>query len=391
MIKNKMKITAFLLVIVIVFSCFSLCRLSAEESDIFKYHISNQTAILTGLKSSASGAIVVPDKLGGYDVVSVEGAFYDNTKITSVVLPDTVNTITSNSFAYCSKLKSIDLPQSLSFIGEAAFCGCVALEEVVLPEGVTQVGPYAFSWCEKLSAVTLPTTLETLERGVFSGCSSLNSIDIPEEINCVMQDALDQTGFYKNEENWENGVLYSGRYLIAARNTELGVCEVKPGTKTIAERAFSMCTSLTGVIIYKDLEFIGRAAFNGCKNIKDVYYSGDTTDRRRLDVGANNDYLTRADVTWHYYYDPDIKEYAPGDINGDDKINNKDALRLLKYLSDWPVEVIDSVLDVNGDGNTNNKDVSRLFQYLSGWDVKIYSRNVGYEYDDEDYGPAISF
>lgn len=62
----------------------------------------------------------------------------------------------------------------------------------------------------------------------------------------------------------------------------------------------------------------------------------------------------------------------PGDINGDDKVNNKDLTRLFQYLSDWDVEVEEDVLDVNGDGKVNNKDLTRLFQYLSDWEVEIY-------------------
>jgi len=61
-----------------------------------------------------------------------------------------------------------------------------------------------------------------------------------------------------------------------------------------------------------------------------------------------------------------------GDINGDGKLNNKDASRLFQYLSGWDVEVNEALLDINGDGKVNNKDASRLFQYLSGWDVEIF-------------------
>ena len=64
--------------------------------------------------------------------------------------------------------------------------------------------------------------------------------------------------------------------------------------------------------------------------------------------------------------------HLPGDINGDGKVNNKDATRLFQYLSDWDVEVVEAALDVNGDGRVNNKDATRLFQYLSDWDVEIF-------------------
>ena len=64
---------------------------------------------------------------------------------------------------------------------------------------------------------------------------------------------------------------------------------------------------------------------------------------------------------------------VPGDINGDGKLNNKDATRLFQYLSGWGVEVNEALLDVNGDGKVNNKGATRLFQYLSGWNVEIYA------------------
>lgn len=65
-----------------------------------------------------------------------------------------------------------------------------------------------------------------------------------------------------------------------------------------------------------------------------------------------------------------------GDINSDDKVNNKDLTRLFQYLSGWNVAVNEDVLDVNGDGKVNNKDLTRLFQHLSGWNVEIHPQVI---------------
>ena len=65
-------------------------------------------------------------------------------------------------------------------------------------------------------------------------------------------------------------------------------------------------------------------------------------------------------------------EHIPGDINNDKSVNNKDLLRLFKYLSGWNVTINEAALDVNGDGFVNNKDINRLFQYLSNWNVEIF-------------------
>lgn len=60
-----------------------------------------------------------------------------------------------------------------------------------------------------------------------------------------------------------------------------------------------------------------------------------------------------------------------GDINGDGKVNNRDAARLMQHLAGWDVEYVEAALDVNGDGKVNNRDAARLLQYLAGWDVEI--------------------
>ena len=64
--------------------------------------------------------------------------------------------------------------------------------------------------------------------------------------------------------------------------------------------------------------------------------------------------------------------YIPGDINGDGVVNNKDVVRLFRYLSGFEEPVVEAALDINGDGAVNNKDVVRLFQYLSDYDVSIH-------------------
>ena len=65
-------------------------------------------------------------------------------------------------------------------------------------------------------------------------------------------------------------------------------------------------------------------------------------------------------------------QYIPGDINGDETVDNKDLIRLFQYLSEWGVEVNADALDVNGDQAVDNKDLIRLFQYLSEWNVEIF-------------------
>ena len=58
---------------------------------------------------------------------------------------------------------------------------------------------------------------------------------------------------------------------------------------------------------------------------------------------------------------------VPGDINGDKKVNNKDAMLLFQYIAGWEVEVDLGAVDCNGDGSVNTKDAITLFRHCAGW------------------------
>ena len=84
------------------------------------------------------------------------------------------------------------------------------------------------------------------------------------------------------------------------------------------------------------------------------------------DIGDNNIKLNVVNGT------VTVSSCEPGDVNGDDRLNNKDASLLMKYLAGWDVSVIEATLDNNNDGNVNNKDASNLMKYLAGWPVTLY-------------------
>ncbi|MBR0466534.1 MAG: hypothetical protein IJJ40_03465 [Clostridia bacterium] len=67
-----------------------------------------------------------------------------------------------------------------------------------------------------------------------------------------------------------------------------------------------------------------------------------------------------------------VKQYDPGDVNGDGKVNNRDCARLIQSISGWNVEYVDEARDTNGDGKVNNRDYARLMQSVSGWNVDLY-------------------
>ena len=60
-----------------------------------------------------------------------------------------------------------------------------------------------------------------------------------------------------------------------------------------------------------------------------------------------------------------------GDVTGDGNVNLSDVVRLLKFVSDWDVTVVEANCDVTGDGKITLSDVVRLLKYVSDWDVVL--------------------
>ncbi len=62
---------------------------------------------------------------------------------------------------------------------------------------------------------------------------------------------------------------------------------------------------------------------------------------------------------------------VPGDVNGDGKINSRDALSIIKYASGQDVNINLNNADVNADGKVNSRDALVIIKYASGQDVQL--------------------
>lgn len=84
---------------------------------------------------------------------SSNGALEQNTAITSVVFPDSLETMLGNTVANDTKITNIVVGAGIRSIGQQAFYNCSLLKTITLPEGcpgLTTLGQAAFRMCKVL-------------------------------------------------------------------------------------------------------------------------------------------------------------------------------------------------------------------------------------------------
>ena len=112
-------------------------------------------------------------------------AFYNNSCIKEINLPNTLKIIGNSAFEYCGGLESLNIPDGIKEIGEGAFEGCDALREVHIGEGVEIIYDGTFRSCNSLQNISLPHSLKKIGDNVFEQCTSLTVLDIPEGVETI--------------------------------------------------------------------------------------------------------------------------------------------------------------------------------------------------------------
>lgn len=186
-----MRKTKLLFRLLALVACLA-CALGASAYDFqsggFYYNITGDRTV--ELTSSSSGTqasdyqdsvINIPSMTSNAGVVyQVKAigtkAFYCNSNIKSVTIPNSVITIGDNAFFNCTQLKSLTMGNSVTSIGGYAFYDCVGLTSVTIPNSVTTIGWFAFSYCNALSSVTIGASVTSIGEYAFTSCPNLNSV-----------------------------------------------------------------------------------------------------------------------------------------------------------------------------------------------------------------------
>ena len=194
-------------------------------------------------------------------------AFYNCTKLTSVVLPNTVTSIGSSAFSNCRQLTSMSFPDTFTSIGASAFSGCSGLTSIVFPNTLTTIEGSAFYACSSLASVTFPNSITTIGNGAFRNCTSLTSLDLPNSITSISERTFSGCTGLKGSLVFPESVTTIGNYAFEDC-TGLNSLILPSTITSIGSFAFENCTGLAGqLVIPNSVTSIGRYAFYYCSGL----------------------------------------------------------------------------------------------------------------------------
>ena len=175
--------------------------------------------------------------------------FHEDAK--TVIIENGVKTLGVYSFYMFTALENVLFNDTLEEIHSSAFRFCSTLEELNINDKVYYIESDAFSDCDNLKSVHLPLHLTTLGNCVFFNLPKLESIYIPYNLS-------------------------------------------------ILNHTFDNCPSLATVHISSNTTLTNSGkekVFTNCNNIKDVYYYGKLTEKRKKELSNEPAF---ADATIHY-------------------------------------------------------------------------------------------
>lgn len=221
-----------------------------------------------------SQATVVPFDMG-MALYGTATAYYGNEiprtaffgkKLTTVSLPNNLETIGFAAFAGCYQLHSITLPATLTYIDDYAFSG-TALTSIQIPQTVVSMGKGVFSRCEnmtsavinskfigdfaflgdyRLSSVSVGSNVEYILKGAFNGCTALKNITFDPACNLtrIDEEAFINSGL-ENINIATMGIGTIGDWALA--QTRLSSVNLPNGMTALGEGALSHNPLLSSV------------------------------------------------------------------------------------------------------------------------------------------------
>lgn len=188
-------------------------------------------------------------------------SFSGCTNLKTIDLPDTVTEIGAFAFADCTSLKDFTIPDGIKSIGEEAFYNS-GITSLVVPESVETIDKLAFSHMANLTNATFPAGCGI----TFSDCKNLKTAKITGNPTVI-----DNYMFYECSQLTDFEIPGSVKKIgyAAFYNTALKEAVIPASVTEIDDWAFGECQNLEKAVLSDGLKSIGEAAFYECPELTD--------------------------------------------------------------------------------------------------------------------------
>ena len=259
----------------------ALPAVPAAAAEDFSAVVLSDGTVAVHCDNPALTEAVVPETLNGYKVTALdEGCFAENTELTQVTLPESLNAIGESAFYGCEKLTGITIPESVTAIGTNAFSGCASLTEICVPASVTQIGAYAFDNTESVTAfeVASENAVYTAQDGVLfdKDMSTLlkypearpdTAYQVPDSCTAIADWAFIGSQFLeKIDLNRVTSIGEDAFYYCV----KLQSIDIPEGVTELVGGAFCYCAELQSVTLPSTLKSIGENCFFSCTSLTEI-------------------------------------------------------------------------------------------------------------------------
>lgn len=231
---------------------------------IYTYELNQTTkqAKITGFIDNPAIApnevIIIPSRIEGCDVVSIEAVAFDQSQTPAlanadeIVIPTSVTSIGQEAFATTDADITFDVGSSIDTITKYSFSKYAGTTFTV-PDSVVTIEDSGFEGCTSLTSVEIPNTVTTIGLDAFKGCTSLVEVTIP-----LVSPYSATTPSYLS-------YFFGGRsyYTGATIPASLQTVNIAEGTETIPANAFVGCQTLDTINLPSTIENIAPGAFSG--------------------------------------------------------------------------------------------------------------------------------
>lgn len=278
--KRKFWIPAAIIASVLFTILLPIVVLYADGS--LDYTLVNNSYYVSGRGFCTDDYIVIPETYNGKPVIGItESAFTGDKKVKVVTMSDSVKHVEDNAFRGCTNIIRVNMSENLETIGNYAFCE-TRITEIVIPETVKSIGKHAFYKCTRL------TSVEYLAKNCSADwydAKAKISYDIFKE--CPISSVV----IGKN-------VRYIPTMLFhnSSKTFEFPAINIPASVYEIHANAFKNCQKLATVSFESGIRVIETGAFYDCTGLKIVKYTGSHTQWNNINIYPNNSRLTSAAI-----------------------------------------------------------------------------------------------